>query len=94
VEDTSADRWHATNHKFMNAYFRGMDATEIIAIGTLAIGLVSGFVKHTNDLTRMRERIKQLEQREKTIESKLDGMLQSINRIEMALVQGGLIKVD
>ena len=71
-----------------------METPEIIALGTLAAAVIGAYIKHSNDVSVLKSRMRTLEDREKHIDRKLDALTLSINRIEKALVQAGLIDIE
>ena len=71
-----------------------MDITEIIALGTLAAAVIGAYIKHSNDVSVLKSRMRTLEEREKHIDRKLDALTAPINRIEKALVKAGLIDIE
>ena len=71
-----------------------METTEIIALAGLAAGVVGSYIKHSNDVAQLKQRMRNLEDREKHIDRKLDALAMSITRIEKALVKAGLIDIE
>jgi hypothetical protein len=71
-----------------------MSTEEILALSGLAVAVVAGFIKHTNDVAQLKSRMRNLEERERTIDQKLEVLTASIIRIEKALVKAGLIEID
>ena len=71
-----------------------MDTTEIIALGTLAAAVMGAYIKHSNDVSVLKSRMRTLEERERHIDRKLDVLTASITRIEKALVKAGLIDIE
>ena len=71
-----------------------MDTAEIIALATLTAAVVGAYIKHSNDVSVLKARMRNLEDREKAIDRKLDAMALSITRIEKALVKAGLIDIE
>ena len=71
-----------------------METTEIIALAGLAAGIVGSYIKHSNDVAQLKQRMRNMEDRERHIDSKLDTLTASIIRIEKALVKAGLIDIE
>lgn len=70
-----------------------MNTEVIIALGSLFLGFVGVWIKSTNDVARLKERISQLEKNEERVEDILVKLTESIQRIERALVKAGYIDV-
>jgi hypothetical protein len=71
-----------------------METAEIIALAGLAAGVVGSYIKHSNDVAQLKQRMRNMEDREKQIDSKLEVLTASIIRIEKALVKAGLIDIE
>ena len=71
-----------------------METTEIIALAGLAAGIIGSYIKHSNDVAQLKQRMRNMEDREKQIDSKLEVLTRSIIRIEKALVKAGLIDIE
>jgi len=66
----------------------------IIAFVSFVLGTILAFIKQSNDVARLREKIKQIERTEQRVEDVLVRLTESMNRVERALVKAGLIDVD
>ena len=71
-----------------------METAEVIALAGLAAGVVGSYIKHSNDVAQLKQRMRNMEDREKQIDSKLEVLTASIIRIEKALVKAGLIDIE
>lgn len=85
---------YVKKHNEKRSKFKGMTDEMIISFVSLILGVVLVFVKQSNDIARMREKIKQIEAAEQRVESVLRSLSESMNRLERALVKAGLIDVD
>ena len=70
-----------------------MHTEVIIGLGSLFLGFVGVWIKSSNDVARLKERIVQIEKNERRIEEVLVKLTESIHRIERALVKAGYIDV-
>lgn len=71
-----------------------METAEIIALAGLTAGVIGSYIKHSNDVAQLKQRMRNMEDREKQIDSKLEVLTASIIRIEKALVKAGLIDIE
>jgi seryl-tRNA synthetase len=71
-----------------------MATEEIIALAALASAVVGAYIKHSNDVAQLKQRMRNLEERESKIDGKLELLTASITRIEKALVKAGLIDIE
>lgn len=71
-----------------------MTIENILALAALAAGVIYQYIKSSNDMARLKERLYQLEKREVANDSKLAELYQAITRIEKALVKAGLINIE
>lgn len=66
----------------------------IIAFASLALATVAAYIKQTNDVSRLKEKIRQIERTEQRVEDIMLRLTESMNRVERALVKAGLIDID
>lgn len=71
-----------------------METAEVIALAGLTAGVIGSYIKHSNDVAQLKQRMRNMEDREKQIDSKLEVLTASIIRIEKALVKAGLIDIE
>lgn len=70
-----------------------MELEVIVSLVSLAAGGVGVWIKSSNDVARLKERITAIEKNEARVEDILTKLAESIQRIERALVKAGYIDV-
>lgn len=74
--------------------FGGMTTDTLIALAALAGGAILQYIKTSNDLSRLKEQLRNIEARELSNDSKQQELFKAIKRIEFALVKAGFIDVE
>ena len=74
--------------------FEGMTTDTLIALAALAGGAILQYIKTSNDLSRLKEQLRNIEARELSNDSKQQELFKAIKRIEFALVKAGFIDVE
>lgn len=71
-----------------------MTTDTLIALAALAGGAVLQYIKTSNDLSRLKEQLRNIEARELSNDGKQQELFKAIKRIEFALVKAGFIDVE
>lgn len=74
--------------------FGGMTTDTLIALAALAGGAILQYIKTSNDLSRLKEQLRNIEARELSNDGKQQELFKAIKRIEFALVKAGFIDVE
>lgn len=71
-----------------------MTTDTLIALAALAGGAILQYIKTSNDLSRLKEQLRNIEARELSNDGKQQELFKAIKRIEFALVKAGFIDVE